>query len=524
MTETFNATSYFIDRHVGEGRAASIAIECGDQRITYRGLSESANRFGSALKGELGVRPEERVLLLMLDGPEMVSAFFGAIKIGAVPVPLNTLWTAADYDYVLRDARPRVLVVSASLLPRLGAPSLAAYPWVRHIVVAGGEADEGIALAPLLDRSSPRLEAEPTSRDAVAFWLYSSGSTGRPKGCVHLQHDMWVCAESYARSVLRIAPRDRCFSVAKLFFAYGLGNAMYFPFSVGATTILWPGAVTPSVVFGIIERHRPTLFFSVPTHYAMLLSHHEEGREPDLSGIRCAVSAGESLPPAIFERFRSRFGIEILDGIGSTEVLHIFISNRPGHVKPGSSGQIVPGYEAKIVDEAGVPVGARDVGTLMIRGDSTCAYYWNKHEQTKDTITGHWIHTGDKYYVDEDGYYFFVGRSDDMLKVGGIWVSPIELEGVLLEHPAVQACGVVGKPDADGLMKPAAFIVTAGGAHGSAELAVELQQFVRQRLAEYKRPRWVEFVDALPTTATGKLQRFKLREMSLSSAVGRDDR
>jgi benzoate-CoA ligase len=447
----------------------------------------------------------------------MIYAFFGAIKIGAVPVPLNTLWTASDYDYVLRDARPRVLVVSAPLLSRLGASSLAACPWLRHIIVVGGEAADGIALAPLLARASPTLDAEPTSRDAVAFWLYSSGSTGRPKACVHLQHDMRVCAETYAQGILGIGPRDRCFSVAKLFFAYGLGNSMYFPFSVGATAILWPGAVTPGVVCGLIERYRPTLFFSVPTHYAMLLAHREEEREPDLSSIRCAISAGESLPPAIFERFRTRFGIEILDGIGSTEVLHIFISNRPGRVKAGSSGEIVPGYEARLVDETGAAVATGATGSLMIRGDSTCSCYWNKHEQTKDTIVGHWIRTGDQYYVDDQGFYFFVGRSDDMLKVGGIWVSPIELESVLFEHQAVQACGVVGKPDADGLVKPAAFIVTVPGVRGSAALAAELQQFVRERLAEYKRPRWVEFVDALPTTATGKVQRFKLRQMTVSS-------
>jgi benzoate-CoA ligase family protein len=516
MSKIFNASSYFVDRHIDEGRGEAIAIECDDERITYRDLQESVNRFGSVLRDELGVRPEERVLLLTLDGPEMVYAFFGAIKIGAVPVPLNTIWTTADYDYVLRDARPHVLIVSAPLVPRLGASPLTAYPWVRHIGVVGGEAEGGTALAPLLERASPRLEAEPTSCDATAFWLYSSGSTGRPKGCVHLQHDMRVCAESYAQGILRIAPTDRCFSVAKLFFAYGLGNGMYFPFSVGATTVLWPGAVTPSIVYRIIERYRPTLFFSVPTHYAMLLTHREEGREPDLSSIRCAVSAGESLPPAIFERFRSRFGIEILDGIGSTEVLHIFISNRPGRVKPGSSGEIVPGYEARLVDETGAPVEAGAIGTLLIRGDSTCAYYWNNHEQTKDTIAGHWIHTGDKYHVDEEGFYFFAGRSDDMIKVGGIWVSPTEVEAVLLEHRAVQACGVAGKPDADGLVKAAAFVVTAPGVRGSAELAAELQQLVRERLAEYKRPRWVEFVDALPTTATGKIQRFRLRQMPLS--------
>ena len=513
---TFNAASYFIDRHLEEGRGAAVAIECGDRRITYQQLHDEVNRVGTVLK-ELGIGSEQRVLLLMLDVPEFVYAFFGAIKIGAVPVPLNTRWTTADYEYVLQDSGACAIIISSPLYEQI-IETVRHAPAVRHVLVAGVDGETPVpGLETLANAASPLLAAEPTHKDAPCFWLYSSGSTGSPKACVHLQHDMAVCAETYARTVLDIQPSDRCFSVAKLFFAYGLGNAMYFPFSVGATTILWPGAVTPAIVYRIIERDRPTLFFSVPTHYAMLLGHREDGREFDLSSIRCAVSAGESLPPAIFERFRARFGIEILDGIGSTEVLHIFISNRPGRARPGSSGQIVPGYEARVVDETGAPVEAGAVGSLMIRGDSTCAYYWNKHEQTKDTITGHWIHTGDKYYVDEQGYFFFVSRSDDMLKVGGIWVSPIELEGVLLEHPAVQACGVVGKPDSDGLVKPVAFIVTAPGVRGSAELSDELQQFVRERLAEYKRPRWVEFVDALPTTATGKLQRFKLRQMALST-------
>jgi benzoate-CoA ligase family protein len=300
--------------------------------------------------------------------------------------------------------------------------------------------------------------------------------------------------------------------VAKLFFAYGLGNAMYFPLAVGATSILWPGPVTPSVVYDLIERCRPTLFFSVPTHYAMLLAHRHDAREFNLSSIRCAVSAGEALPPAIFERFRERFGVEILDGIGSTEVLHIFISNRRGAVRPGSSGTPVPGYEAKLVDENGAPVGAGEIGSLLVKGDSTCAMYWNRHESTKNTIEGHWIRTGDHYYRDDEGFYWFAGRSDDMLKVGGLWVSPAELEHTLLEHPAVLACGVVGRPDHDGLIKPLAYVVPAKGIAPTPEMAGELQQFARARLADYKRPRWVEFVDALPTTATGKVQRFKLRE------------
>jgi benzoate-CoA ligase family protein len=517
--DVFNAAVYFIDRHVGEGHGAAIAIECEDRRVSYASLFEQVNRIGSALR-DLGVRPEERILLLMLDSPEMVFAFFGAIKIGAVPIPTNTLWTPSDYEFLLRDSRAAVLVVSAALHPRI-ADVVPRCPWVRHVVVVGEAGDDGtIDFDTLIGRASPELSAEPTSRDGPAFWLYSSGSTGRPKACVHLQHHMRVCAETYARGVLGIEATDRFFSVAKLFFAYGLGNAMYFPLAVGATSILWPGPVTAPVVYDIIERYRPTLFFSVPTHYAMMLAHRNETREFDLSSIRCAVSAGESLPPAVFARFAERFGVEILDGIGSTEVLHIFISNRRGSVRPGSSGIPVPGYDARLVDENGGPVATGEIGSLLIRGDSTCAFYWNRHKLTKDTIEGHWIRTGDHYYQDRDGFYWFAGRSDDMLKVGGLWVSPAELEHTLLEHPAVLSCGVVGRPDDDGLIKPLAYVVPRPGVDATSELATELQQFARTRLAEYKRPRWVEFVDALPTTATGKVQRFKLRERGAQGHQG----
>jgi benzoate-CoA ligase len=508
----FNAASYFVDRHLEEGRGAAIAIECGDRRITYAELHERVSRTASALRDELGIRPEERVLLLMLDVPEMVFAFFGAIKIGAVPIPTNTLWTPEDYEFVLRDSRAIAVIVSAPLYPRI-VDVLSRSPSVRHVVVADAPAGTGaFDFDALIDRGRTQIVADETSEDAPAFWLYSSGSTGRPKACVHLQHDMRICAETYARSVLEITSRDRCFSVAKLFFAYGLGNGMYFPLSAGATTILWPGSSAPESIYDVIERHRPTLFFSVPTHYAMMLAHRREPPDFDLSSIRCAVSAGESLPPAVLARFRDRFGVEILDGIGSTEVLHIFISNRLGQVRPGSSGVLVPGYEAKIVDEDGAPVASGEVGSLLVKGESTCAFYWNRHELTKRTIEGHWIRTGDHYRQDGEGFFWFAGRSDDMLKVGGIWVSPAELEHTLLEHPCVQACGVTGRPDRDNLIKPIAFVVVREGVVPTAELAVDLQQFARSRLAEYKRPRWVEFVDALPTTATGKVQRFKLRE------------
>jgi benzoate-CoA ligase len=325
--------------------------------------------------------------------------------------------------------------------------------------------------------------------------------------------------ELYAKGVLGINENDRTFSVAKLFFAYGLGNALTFPFAVGATTVLWPGPPIPQNVFAQIERYRPTLFFSVPTNYGQLLAHRREGGGPDfdLSSVRQAVSAGEALPRALFERFKERFHVEILDGIGSTEVLHIFISNRPGRVRPGSSGELVSGYQARLVDEHGADLPEGEVGNLLIRGDSTCAYYWNKHERTKDTIEGHWIRTGDKYRRDENGYYWYAGRSDDMLKVGGIWVSPVEIENTLVEHPAVQEAGVVGRRDRDELEKPVAYVVLSAGHEPSDELARELQDFVRQKIAEYKRPRWIEFVPELPKTATGKTQRFKLRERAASA-------
>jgi benzoate-CoA ligase len=335
---------------------------------------------------------------------------------------------------------------------------------------------------------------------------------------VHLQHDMVMCAELFGKGILGIGPNDRCFSVAKLFFAYGLGNALYFPFSVGATAILWPGAPTPQHVYAVIERHRPTLFSSVPTGYGMMLAHTRPHRNDfDLSSVRLCVSAGEALPPALYERFKQRFGVDVIDGIGSTEVLHMFISNRPGAIRPGSSGQIVRGYEARLLDDAGQPVPPAEIGNLWIKGDSVCAAYWNQHEKSKDTIEGHWIRTGDKYTEDEDGYFWYAGRSDDMLKVGGLWVSPVEVENALAAHADVLESGVVGHEDHDGLVKPMAFVVLKPGLSGTPEMARELQQFVRERVAEYKRPRWIEFLPELPKTATGKIQRFRLRALAEQS-------
>ena len=517
LPDRFNIADYLVDRHVREGRGARTAILCGDESITYAQVADRSSRMATGLR-TLGLRREDRVMLLLHDTPAFVNSFFGAQKMGAVPIPTNTLLKSQDYQYMLNDSRARVVIASEALLPQLSAIPRNELPYLEQVIVDGNASGEMRAIDQLLS-ASPSPEMEDTSKDDVAFWLYSSGTTGFPKGAVHLHHDIVHTVACYAQGILGMTEADRMFSVAKLFFAYGLGNALTFPFAVGATTILWPGPPTPPNVFAQIERFKPTLFFSVPTNYGQLLAHKRDGADFDLSSVRQAVSAGEALPKALYQRFRDRFGVEILDGIGSTEILHIFISNRSGRVRAGSAGELVPGYEARIVDDTGEDVADGTVGNLLIKGDSTCAYYWNKHERTKDTIEGHWIRTGDKFSRDADGYYWYAGRADDMLKVGGIWVSPVEIENTLVEHPAVQEAGVIGRRDADDLEKPMAYVVLAAGHVPSPELARELQDFVRSKIAEYKRPRWIEFVDALPKTATGKTQRFKLRASVVSEPV-----
>jgi benzoate-CoA ligase len=378
---------------------------------------------------------------------------------------------------------------------------------LRQVVVAEQQLDA------LLAESSPELEPAPTSRDDPALWLYSSGSTGEPKACVHRHRDPVFAAEAFGLRVLGITASDRSFSAAKLFFAYGLGNAMFLPLAAGGTSILFPGQPTAANVADIVERHRPTLFYWVPTGYAMLLAHEAERSAPiDFSSVRAALSAGEALPPAIFDRFKDRYGIEILDGIGATETMHNVIANPPGLPRPGSSGVLVPGYEAQILDENGTPVADGEIGNLYLKGESICEEYRNQPDKTRATFRDGWFRTGDKFHRDGDGYYWHHGRSDDMLKVGGMWVSPVEVERTLLEHPAVSECAVVGREDADALVKPVAYVVPAPGKQPGPTLAAELQQFALDKLARYKRPRWVEFVTELPKTPTGKVQRYKLRE------------
>ena len=453
---------------------------------------------------------EERVLLCLLDTIDFPTAFLGSIKAGIVPIPVNTLLTAADYELMLRDSRARALVVSAHLLPTL-APLLPRLEHLEHVIVAEGDAGEHRPFASLLDPSGGPFTPAPTTADDACFWLYSSGSTGPPKGTVHVQASLIQTAELYARPILGIEESDLVFSAAKLFFAYGLGNALTFPMAVGATAVLMAERPTPAAVFARLRAHRPTIFYGVPTLYAAMLAHPDLPRPEELRLRRC-VSAGEALPAELGRRFAERFGIDILDGIGSTELLHIFLSNRPGEVRYGTTGRPVPGYEVRIlVDEKGAPVAPGETGELQIGGPTCAAFYWNNREKSRATFEGGWTRSGDKYAQDQDGYYVYAGRSDDMLKVSGMYVSPVEVEAALITHEAVLEAAVVGREDEDQLVKPMAYVVLKPGHQGSSDLLEELKQHVKSRLAPFKYPRWVEFIPELPKTATGKIQRFKLR-------------
>jgi benzoate-CoA ligase len=518
----FNAAEHFIDRNVALGRGDKVAIRTAVRNYTYRDVQKMVNKTANAL-WDVGLRIEDRVLMLMHDVPQFYAIFFGAVRIGAVPIPVNTMMTTKDYEYFLNDSRARVLVVSEELIPVVHAIKGDLH-YLRDLVVISERDGAWLPFRQKYKRAPSVVKTALTTRDDQGFWLYSSGSTGSPKGAVHAMHDMVDAAHGYAHGVLGLREDDIVFSASKLFFAYGLGNSMYFPLSVGASAVLCPERPTPETVFRYLETYHPTVFFGVPTLYASMLDWKERrdretgaSRDPagphELSSCRLCVSAGEALPIELFHRFKARFGCEIIDGIGSTEMLHIFLSNRPGDVRPGSTGKPVPGFELRIVDEDDRPVAAGEIGSLMVRGESAAMLYWHKREKTRKTMVGEWLNTGDKYYVDADGYYWCCGRGDDMLKVGGIWVSPVEVENAVCRHPAVLECAVVGQEDDRGLVKPKAFVVLRAGTAPSAtpELAVEIQALVKGQLAPYKYPRWVEFVDTLPKSATGKTQRFRLR-------------
>ncbi len=515
----YNAASDFVDRHLLEGRGGRVALEDDAASVTYAELAARVGRAGNALAA-LGLEMEQRVLLLLEDGIDFAAVFFGAIKIGAVPVPVSTWLTGRDYDYMLRDSRARVLVVSSSLLDKV-TELLGTQPFLEHVVVQGASAPvaastRGVAharLEALLERASPDIEAAPTTRDDASFWLYTSGSTGQPKAAVHAHSDMLYTAEYYGVGVLGITERDVVFSAAKLFFAYGLGNALTFPLRVGARAHLLAARPSTAAVIAQLSsttRALPTIFCGVPTLYASLLADPALPHAGALALRRC-TSAGEALPADVSRRWRAHTGVEILDGIGSTEMLHIFISNRPGEVRDGTTGTVVPGYEAKVVGDLGEELPPGEIGDLLVSGPSSAASYWNKRELSLRTFQGRWTRTGDRYVKTEDGYFVYQGRADDMLKVGGIYVSPFEVEAALIAHPSVLEAAVVGCGDESDLVKPKAFVVLKAGTAPSAAHADLLKAHVKAILAPYKYPRWIEFVAELPKTATGKIQRFKLR-------------
>ena len=537
--ERFNMADYFLYHNLEEGRENKVCLYFEDQTYTYGESARMSNRAGNALR-ELGVQIEDRVLIVLPDCPEFVWTWFGAARIGAVITMVNPLLPADDYKYYLDYTRARVAVVHRSLLNTF-AEAVNDSRYLRGILVVNDEAGAGLLPDCTTSTQQPKLttvdfgnivSAQPdectpadTRRDDIAIWLFTSGSTGHPKGAVHLQHDLPFNTEVFAKQTMGVNENDLTVSVPKLFFGYATGTNLLFPFAVGGATALFSERSTPEKLFEIIERYRPTILTTVPTMINSMLNAPYAATR-DLSSLRFCYSAGEALPPELYERWTKNLGVEICDGIGSAEMFHIYITNRPGDVKPGSLGKIVEGYEAKVVDAAGKEVSTNEMGTLRIKGDSAALCYWNAHEQSKETFAGDWCTTGDQFHVDHDGYYWYHGRTDDMLKVSGIFVAPAEIENCLLQHEAVLECAVIGNDAGDGLVKPKAFIVlreevrTGSGSdrvqsptsNVQSQLAEELKEFVKSQLAPYKYPRWIEFVESLPKNDRGKIDRKKLKQ------------